>query len=62
MTNIVAFKPRAVRKGGPAAQPQSPASVIIFPGVRYERSAAVSAERTARKAPVVREPALPNTT
>jgi hypothetical protein len=39
MTNIVTFTPAraSARRGRP--RPEGPAAIVIFPGVRYERSA-----------------------
>ncbi|MFC3217939.1 hypothetical protein ACFOEZ_02795 [Tianweitania populi] len=36
MTNILNFKPRAESKSGQRS-PETPADIIIFPGIRYER-------------------------
>ncbi|WP_312798142.1 hypothetical protein [Tianweitania sp.] len=36
MTNILNFKPRAESRAG-QRRPETPADIIIFPGVRYER-------------------------
>lgn len=36
MTKILEFKPRADGKAG-RRKPETPADIIIFPGIRYER-------------------------
>lgn len=36
MTNILDFKPRAEGRTG-QRRPETPADIIIFPGIRYER-------------------------
>jgi hypothetical protein len=43
MGNILAFRPRKPSGGKTTKQGSSPATVIIFPGVRYERTAELDA-------------------
>ena len=38
MTNILTFTPASASRG-PRPRPDGPASIVIFPGVRYERVA-----------------------
>lgn len=52
MTNVVTFTPRPLRK---ARVNPLPAAVVIFPGVRYERTR----ERAPDAKPSPREPGKP---
>lgn len=47
MDNVLLFSPRANAMRRKPAIDAMPASVIIFPGIRYERAKAASGEATA---------------
>ena len=38
MTNILTFTPASASSRGPRPRPDGPAAIVIFPGVRYERT------------------------
>ncbi len=49
MTNVVSFQPRPSSPRAEGAGLDAPATIIIFPGVRYERAEADSHETQARR-------------
>jgi hypothetical protein len=51
MASILAFTPREAARTPKAGDDNRPATVIIFPGVRYERTATTTSPKTPKWLP-----------